>query len=212
MNEPKAQQDPSMEEILASIRRIISEGEQSEDGAPAEDVAAQEAEPEIIEPEPEPDPEPAETPEVVETDESADVEVEDVLELTEKVEDDGTVVSLNAGAATEVEYEVDLVEEDVTPSLPEPEREVGPSAIEDDDRLVSDEAAAVSADAFSELSRSIAASGAPEAGMRLGGSDRTIEDVVREAVRPLLKDWLDRNLPGLVQKLVQDEIRRLSGN
>jgi len=209
MNEPKAQQDPSMEEILASIRRIISEGEQSEDDASADDAPEQAAEPETADP----DPEPVEPPDAAEeTDDSAEVDPEEVLELTEKVEDDGTVVSLNAGAATEVEYEVDLVEEDTAPSLPEPEREVGPSTTIDEDRLVSDEAAAVSADAFSELSRSIAASGAPESGMRLGGSDRTIEDVVREAVRPLLKDWLDRNLPGLVQKLVQDEIRRLSGN
>lgn len=209
MNEPKAQQDPSMEEILASIRRIISEGEQSEDGAATEDVSEQEMEPEL-----EPEPEVVETPDVVETLEpEPEVEgAEDVLELTEKVEDDGTVVSLNASAATEVEYEVELVEESPAPSLPEPEREIGPTTPVDEDRLVSDEAAAVSADAFSALSRSVAASGAAEAGMRLGGSDRTIEDVVREAVRPLLKDWLDRNLPGLVQKLVQDEIRRLSGS
>ena len=207
MNEPKAKQDPSMEEILASIRRIISEGEPSEDDAAEDEVSEQETELELADAEPEPEPEPEPEAEAVE--EPPEAESDDVLELTEKVEDDGTVVSLNAGADTEVEYEVDLVDDDTAPGLPEPEREVVES---DEDRLVSDEAAAVSAGAFNELARSVAESAAPEAGMRLGGSDRTIEDVVREAVRPLLKDWLDRNLPGLVQKLVQDEIRRLSGS
>jgi cell pole-organizing protein PopZ len=39
----------------------------------------------------------------------------------------------------------------------------------------------------------------------------TIEDMVREEVRPLLKDWLDSNLPPLVERLVRAEIERLVG-
>jgi uncharacterized protein len=41
-------------------------------------------------------------------------------------------------------------------------------------------------------------------------SGATVEDLVLEALRPMLKDWLDGNLPGLVQSLVEKEIRRLS--
>ena len=37
----------------------------------------------------------------------------------------------------------------------------------------------------------------------------TIEDLVREEVRPLLKDWLDNHLPPLVERLVRNEIERL---
>jgi cell pole-organizing protein PopZ len=39
---------------------------------------------------------------------------------------------------------------------------------------------------------------------------RTLEDLVREMLRPLLKNWLDDNLPGLVERLVRAEIERVS--
>ena len=88
MSDTTGQPEPTMEEILASIRRIISEddpgeGEQdvAEAAAPAEPVA----EAPIEEPQPEPEPEPAQE--------------EDVLELTQKVEEDGTVVDLAAERA-----------------------------------------------------------------------------------------------------------------
>jgi len=37
----------------------------------------------------------------------------------------------------------------------------------------------------------------------------TVEDLVVEALRPMLKEWLDGNLPALVRSLVEREIRRL---
>ena len=39
----------------------------------------------------------------------------------------------------------------------------------------------------------------------------TIEDLVREEIRPLLKDWLDQHLPPLVERLVRAEIERVVG-
>jgi cell pole-organizing protein PopZ len=39
---------------------------------------------------------------------------------------------------------------------------------------------------------------------------RTLEDLVREMLRPMLKTWLDDNLPGLVERLVRAEIERVS--
>ncbi|MFC7693535.1 DUF2497 domain-containing protein [Paeniroseomonas aquatica] len=47
------------------------------------------------------------------------------------------------------------------------------------------------------------------AGVTRGGP--SIEDVVREELRPLLKDWLDQHLPGLVERLVRAEIERVVG-
>ena len=37
----------------------------------------------------------------------------------------------------------------------------------------------------------------------------TIEEIVREEIRPMLRDWLDANLPGLVEQLVKSEIARI---
>src|SRR6266571_2349055 len=39
---------------------------------------------------------------------------------------------------------------------------------------------------------------------------RTLEELVREMLRPMLKVWLDDNLPGLVERLVRAEIERVS--
>jgi cell pole-organizing protein PopZ len=39
---------------------------------------------------------------------------------------------------------------------------------------------------------------------------RTLEDLVREMLRPMLKVWLDDNLPGMVERLVRAEIERVS--
>jgi cell pole-organizing protein PopZ len=39
---------------------------------------------------------------------------------------------------------------------------------------------------------------------------RTLEDLVKEMLRPMLKSWLDDNLPGLVERLVRSEIERVS--
>jgi uncharacterized protein len=41
-------------------------------------------------------------------------------------------------------------------------------------------------------------------------NSRTLDDVVREMLRPMLKVWLDDNLPGVVERLVRAEIERLS--
>ena len=41
-------------------------------------------------------------------------------------------------------------------------------------------------------------------------SVRTLEDVVREMLRPLLQQWLDANLPGIVQEAVQAEVDRIA--
>ncbi len=44
----------------------------------------------------------------------------------------------------------------------------------------------------------------------LGNNARTLEDLVKEMLRPMLKCWLDDNLPGLVERIVRAEIERVS--
>ena len=44
----------------------------------------------------------------------------------------------------------------------------------------------------------------------LGAGNKTIEDLVKELLRPMLKDWIDRSLPPMVEQLVEREIARLT--
>ena len=59
-----------------------------------------------------------------------------------------------------------------------------------------------------------AASRRPEPELRgsvgLGNGAMTLEEIVRAEMRPILKAWLDENLPPLVERLVQREIKRIT--
>jgi cell pole-organizing protein PopZ len=183
MSEAKGQQhEPSMEEILASIRRIIAE-----DGDTAAPPAAAK---------------PAEKPEPPQE--------EEVLELTEVVEPDGSVVSLAAAAAERAaeapppEPEP-MVQPEAPPRRPEP---VPPQPVAmPAEAIVSPATAAASVASLSQIT---ALSGRGERGdIPLGAGHLTLETLVREELRPILKDWLDRNLPDMVERLVKAEIARL---
>jgi len=71
-------------------------------------------------------------------------------------------------------------------------------AMPQDDLMSPTATAAVSA-AFGSLATTI-----------LSENARTLEDLVQEMMRPMLKDWLDENLPGLVERMVRAEIERVS--
>jgi hypothetical protein len=81
----------------------------------------------------------------------------------------------------------------VTAPPPEP----APAAIQG---LVSERAASAAASHFGQLSAAIA----------MPRDDRTLEDVVRELLRPLLQTWLDENLPSIVQQAVETEVERIA--
>ena len=164
MSEADAQQqEPSMEEILASIRRIISEDSEDDEGneAPEEEAAPEEA------PE-EPPEEPA-------------AEEEDVLDLTDVVED-------------EPEPEPEPEPAEIVP-LHEPEPEPA-------EPLLSD----ISAQAASESLTGLM--GAITSQMHIGPGS-TVEDIVRELLRPMLKQWLDANLPDVVDSIVREEVEHV---
>ena len=163
----QAAPEPTMEEILASIRRIISE-----DDAPV----AEAAEPSREEPEPEPEPE----PELVH---------EDVLELTERVSPAESIGDIAA-------YEKPQPEPAPAPA-PTPAPVVS-RAVEE--RRVSEPSASAAASAFDSLTAAIAM---PPAG-------RTLEDLTSELLRPLLKAWLDANLPRIVESKVAEEVERIA--
>jgi hypothetical protein len=164
MSEPNAQ-EPTMEEILASIRRIISEDE------PAEGAAVEAAPAAAAPPQPEP-------------------EAQDVLELTERAPEPAPVESLG---------DLDLYPP--AEARPKAERLIEPApAFEPSEPLVSAPAAASAASAFGQLAQRVAM---PKDG-------RTLEDVVREMLNPLLKAWLDEHLPTIVQAKVEEEVERIA--
>jgi cell pole-organizing protein PopZ len=176
-------QEPTMEEILASIRRIISEDDAPESApaaaaapaeAPAAPAAAAEAEPAT-------------------TAASADDDDDEVLELTDRVETHGDLDILSAPAVTAAPEPPPEPSPAIAPTPPAP---VAASA----DSLLSVTAAAAAAAAFGRLSN---ASAMPAPG-------RSLEDVVRELLRPLLQEWLDQNLAAIVQRTVDAEVARIS--
>jgi cell pole-organizing protein PopZ len=165
-----------MEEILASIRRIISE----DDEAPAEEAKAPEPprapepppapvaakpKPKVVIPPPEPEPEP-----------------EEVLELTERVDEPAAVKS--------------AMEDDISFDEPAPR-----SA--DDDGYVSTPVADAAAAAFGQLVGQMLVSSR-------GTEGKTLEDIVRELLKPMLRAWLDENLRQIVEARVAEEVERIA--
>lgn len=235
MSDPKAQNEPTMEEILASIRRIISENDEEQEAKKRADT--QQA-----------DPPPPPPPVMPAAPAPAGVAV---LELTEMVTEDGSVVSLtgddelkeareflqSVASAPEPEPEpitpqpipepevvAEVVEERGTGGIVEPTDEnTGKAGIEmanpkDDsvefapngsEKLVSDAASAAATATFAELARSMAQEPTSSGNMSIG-SGRTLEDLVKEMLRPMLKDWLDRNLPPMVEHMVRRELDRMT--
>ena len=72
--------------------------------------------------------------------------------------------------------------------------------------LVAPETAAAAAVSVDALVRQLVA----ERSTHTHRGSPTIEDLVREEIRPLLKQWLDTHLPPLVERLVHAEIERLT--
>jgi cell pole-organizing protein PopZ len=166
--------EPTMEEILASIRRIISEDEPP----PA---------PEAVEAPAEPAPRP------VAARAQPEPPAEDVLELTVRVAEAGPAALVETHGDLEV-----LKPGAAAPAPPPPAPVAAAPAYEDS--LLSPPAAEAASSAFGQLTQSILM---PKDG-------RTLEDVVRELLRPLLKAWLDEHLPGIVQATVAEEVERVS--
>jgi uncharacterized protein len=197
-----------MEEILASIRRIIADDETTK---PAEASARPEPVPTPPAPEsprvrapeparavPPPMPRPVAAEPVMQRDAmladegrampvpSADV---DVLDLTEDM-----ALSPATPAFRTVDAGGDIEFADTGQVTSEP-----PAAPVQPRPLMSASTMAAVDSAFNSLAHTV-----------LAGNARTLEDLVREMLRPLLKSWIDDNLPGLVERIVRAEVERVS--
>jgi cell pole-organizing protein PopZ len=176
--------EPTMEEILASIRRIISEDEPAAE-TPA--AVAHEPEPAPVVHAPEPEPEPVHA------------EAEDVLELTQLAPEPEL---RSAPVETLGDIEVHSAPTPTPPPAPAPAPAPAPvlAPVAEDEPLMSHSTATSAASAFGQLHQTVAM---PKEGQLL-------DDVVRELLRPLLKDWLDRNLAAIVQAKVEEEVERIA--
>ena len=82
-------------------------------------------------------------------------------------------------------------------------------AIPTEEELVSAASADAARQSLEALTAAVAPAAATSPAPATGG--RTMEEVVLEALRPMLKDWLDANLPGMVEAMVAKEISRITG-
>ncbi len=195
-------QEPTMEEILASIRRIISE-----DDAPAETASSAP----LAEPEPEPFAAAEPEPEVVA---EHDAPEDDVLELTERfeapvAESIGDLDVVEASSQPEPETDPDPEPFLAAETAAEPSPASAPQPVFD--TLVGDSAAASAASAFAGLAASFQKTepASPRADLNFA-SGSTVEAMVADMLRPMLKEWLDANLADIVEAQVRREVERIA--
>lgn len=206
-------QDPNMEDILASIRRILNEDEPTA-GAPAAPAAA--AMPGTLPPRLAPvvpapaqaagGPAPALPGSTPLTSSPAPHRAE---EPAEEAPAPDPVPATAPGAESGPEPLTLTEAMMVAPEAPSGPPPVAPSpdAVPSNGSLLAPSTAAAAAAALGELARAVAA----EQKSVISRNGPSIEDVVREEIRPLVKNWLDAHLPGMVERMVRAEIERVLG-
>jgi cell pole-organizing protein PopZ len=171
-------QEPSMDEILASIRRIITDDE------PAEEAKDE-----------------AKTPQAAAAGGATPAKGKAEEPASAKVAD------TSSGQAAKADTSRKAADE----AAPVSEKEMADSK-EDaptDASLVSEKAATDTASAFAKLSVAVKESSG-EPSMTMPAPGRSLEDVVRELLRPILKEWLETHLPEIVREHVEEEVARIS--
>jgi len=215
MTQTAKAQEPSMEEILASIRRIIADDDASkpankapESAAPPIPLTSAPSRPPSAPPQKPATASPAAAPRPAAVSQAAansqgeanatlaefdapkavprPQAATDVLNLTEAV----AAPTTSAPGPTPSFRTIDGTSNVVFGNKPAPASDPG---------LISNETVAAVDRAFNTLTHTV-----------VGRNARTLEDLVREMLRPMLKSWLDDNLPGLVERIVRAEIERVS--
>ena len=221
-------QEPTMDDILASIRRIIAEDNEKEAPPTTQETAAQEspaqeaapqaavadkpAEVAASKPAPQAAPVQAAAPRAAQPAPSAAQPTGGgqafVMERQAEEDEDGEVLVLN-----------NLLENAKAAAKPLPNRPNsakpggrqgggrqalpaapnGKLSRQEEERLLSATTESLGTAAFATLERAV----------RMGRAGETLEDVVRNLLRPMLRGWIDQNLPGLVERMVQSEIQKI---
>jgi cell pole-organizing protein PopZ len=222
---PVSSAEPSMEEILASIRRILKDDQSTQPGdsepeeevlvldstmvvrpgtslpSPIEPITGPEAAPEF------PQPEPMMRETAFEPGTGAptfDDEPQSQPHLDSASSFDSPPLEPNEIETASHEFQA----ETFAASSTREEQDMSDNAqehVQSPDGLVSDAASNAAAGSIGALIRSISS----DRQIAIGRAGLTLEDLVREELRPLLKSWLDTNLPALVERIVRAEIQRV---
>jgi len=236
MTQPAKVQEPSMEEILASIRRIIADDEAKPGAAEkaasppaaAKPAVMKDIPPSAIAPAPKPaaaapkpappaPPPPPPAPEPAVSNNQDDIDAmlasldaatpeedirpaqpeADVFELTDEMALPDPAPSAATFSKVEPQDDIEFTEAKASRRQPayEPSFENAAPARP----ILSHSTVSAVESAFNSLANTV-----------LSNNARTLEDLVKEMLRPMLKSWLDDNLPGLVERIVKAEIERVS--
>lgn len=186
---PASGSEPSMEEILASIRRILTE-EESERAAAG--PVADEADDDILV-----------------LDSAAMVPAATAEPVNAAFSSESTLDSQSvAGQMPEEEGQfipASVVRPNQNLSMLNEKENYMDDQVQSPEGLVGDKIASEIANSVGSLVRSVSA----ERAIGIGRPGVTIEDLVREEVKPVLKAWLDSHLPSLVERVVRAEIGRV---
>jgi cell pole-organizing protein PopZ len=206
MAQPEEARDPSMEEILVSIRRIIAEDgvepntpphlsvvSEPEDATAGDDVIAVEAD--------------GAGSGGLKVDDIADEPVD--ASADRPVDEEAAGVSIGSSSTLSAPDSAPVSTDDADQAGDQDSDNTEPDPAttafetieseEADNRLLSPQADHAVHGAFDQLASTI-----------LSDQARTLEDLVRDMMRPMLQHWLDDNLPVLVERLVREEIERVS--
>ncbi|TVQ83084.1 MAG: DUF2497 domain-containing protein [Micavibrio sp.] len=184
-------QQPSIEEILVSIRQIISEEDEEAEGGDEVVLTGEDEDSDTAADIDMPAEEDDYTPGDIEDERRNNTDDGDVLELHDVVEEG------DSGG------EVDLRPQ-------EEDDDLGAFADSgDDDRIISENTEDQAVGAFAKLAENAFVEEHRASGIAPAGGV-TLEHITRELLRPMLKEWLDRRLPSLVEELVERELKKIS--
>lgn len=181
--------ESSVEEILDSIKKVIAR-DNRDDAILArrrKDIAAQDADADTLD----------------------DDGALDAMELTEQVGADDVAADADDTNAEVLDLgAMECVEEDGADAFFEPETEETASKDNHEAPLINDEVRGAMQENLAALAM-LAEPGAKPQIVRSG--ETSLEGLTRELMRPMLSEWLDKNLPSMVEKMVQAEIARIAG-
>ena len=191
-----AQREPSMEEILASIRRIIEDSDTARSDDTAIPVAANAPVSRDIE---------AYREDL--SDEQESVEAQPAASFAEPASSASVSSFPTARDVTSREQPATATEEPVVEVKPEA-TESDEGDLQADSLLTAEDLAAPSRVVDTARGSIISEDELSEA--LLASRRRSFDEIAEEMIRPMLQDWLDNNLPTLVERLVREEIERVA--